>query len=561
MKIPHRKKELERFYQKHFPEEPNAKESSLQLSDDAVIKLCRGASNSSKFDALFERGDTSFYDADDSRADLALVSMLAFYTQDEAQLERIFSDSALGQRQKWTQRADYRRRTIEKALRGLLETYTPLSKNGHQKNKEHITGDVGVLFSNVAPERVGWLWHSRIPRGKLTLVDGDPGTGKSSATTDLAARVSTGKAWPDGSKCEAGGVVIMSAEDGLADTIRPRLDAAGADPGRVLSLATISEDGYDRLPSVPDDLDIIRRGVERVSASLVVIDPLMAFLSGDVNSHKDQDVRRALAPLARLAEDTGAAIVVVRHLNKASGGNPIYRGGGSIGIIGAARSGLLVAKDPEDERRRVLASIKSNLAPPAPSLAFVLTEADNGAVRVDWKGESSLDAAALLSAPVDQEEKSVLDEAMEFLRDALVRGPVWSVQVKKDARNAEVSEATLRRAKTMLKVRSTKEADGSWSWSLPDAQGVHFEHEGSQASQDEHLEHLEHLPIDKPNLRGQQEQGVQHAQGAQHTQGSKNGNNRPLTEEEVQQARALIREGMAPHMARAEILKNAEEGS
>lgn len=139
MKIPHRQKELERFYQKHFPKEPSAKESSLQLSDDAVIKLCRGASNRSKFGALFELGDISSYDGDDSRADLALASMLAFYTQDEAQLERIFSDSALGQRQKWTQRQDYRRRTIEKALSGLVETYTPLSKNGHQKNKEHIT--------------------------------------------------------------------------------------------------------------------------------------------------------------------------------------------------------------------------------------------------------------------------------------------------------------------------------------------------------------------------------------------------------------------------------------
>jgi RecA-family ATPase len=136
---------------------------------------------------------------------------------------------------------------------------------------------------------------------------------------------------------------------------------------------------------MPEDLDVIRRGIERVDAKLVIVDPLMAFLSGDVDSHRDQDVRRALALLAKLAEETGAAILVVRHLNKTGGGNPLYRGGGSIGIIGAARSALLVAKHPEDERRRVLAPLKSNLAEPAPSSMFMLTQAANGAVRVEWK--------------------------------------------------------------------------------------------------------------------------------------------------------------------------------
>jgi hypothetical protein len=147
-----------------------------------------------------------------------------------------------------------------------------------------------------------------------------------------------------------------------------------------------------------------------------VIDPLMAFLSGDVNSHRDQDVRRALAPLAKLAEETGTAVVVVRHLNKGSGDNPLYRGGGSIGIVGAARSALLVAQHPEDEGRRVLASLKSNLAKPAPSLAFMLAEAANGAVKVEWKGETPLDAAALLAAPADDEGQRQLAS----LRDAVV---------------------------------------------------------------------------------------------------------------------------------------------
>ncbi|MEJ7872821.1 MAG: AAA family ATPase, partial [Rubrobacteraceae bacterium] len=247
------------------------------------------------------------------------------------------------------------------------------------------------MLSDVKPERVRWLWDGRIVLGKLNLVDGDPGTGKSAATTDLAARVSVGKPWPDGSECRAGGVVLLSAEDGLADTIRPRFDAAGGDPSKAVAVSTVPDaEGNERQIAIPDDLPTIEAAIERVGALLVVVDPLMAFLPGDVNSHRDQDIRRALAPLARLAERTGAAVVVVRHLNKGVGGNALYRGGGSIGIVGAARSGLLIAKHPEDESRRVLASIKSNLAAPAPSLVFELASTETGAVRVDWKGESGL---------------------------------------------------------------------------------------------------------------------------------------------------------------------------
>jgi hypothetical protein len=256
---------------------------------------------------------------------------------------------------------------------------------------------------------------------------------------------------------KAGGVVILSAEDGLADTIRPRFDAAGGDPARAIALSTIPDaEGNERQIAIPDDLHVIEAAIERVGAVLVVIDPLMAFLSGEVNSHRDQDVRRALAPLARLAERTGAAVAVVRHLNKASGGNALYRGGGSIGIVGAARSGLLIAKHPEDDGRRVLASIKSNLAPPAPSLVFGLASTESGAVRVDWKGESNLDAAALLSAPTDHEERSALSEAQEFLREVLADGPLPASDVKQEADSAGIAKRTLDRARPSLGVVSER---------------------------------------------------------------------------------------------------------
>jgi RecA-family ATPase len=335
--------------------------------------------------------------------------------------------------------------------------------------------EVGTLLSEVEPEQVSWLWPARIPKGKLTVLDGDPGLGKSATTVDIAARLSSGLGMPDGSPCEAAGVVVCSAEDGLADTVRPRLDAAGGDPERVVSLATIpDEEGLERPISVPEDVPAIRRAIERVDAGLVIIDPIMAFLSGGTDSYRDQDVRRTLAALSALAEETGAAVVIVRHLNKSGGKNPIYRGGGSIGIIGAARSGMLVAKHPEDEDLRVLSMAKSNLAAPAPSLIFTLGEAENGAVQVAWLGETDLTAAELLGAPSDEQQPSAVEEAGEFLRTLLADGPVAQREVQSAAREAGISMATIKRAKEELGVDSVavrergKRGIQEWLWSLPE---------------------------------------------------------------------------------------------
>jgi hypothetical protein len=336
-------------------------------------------------------------------------------------------------------------------------------------------GEVGILLSDVEPEQVDWLWRGRIPKGKLTVVDGDPGLGKSAATVDLAARVSAGRDLPDDTPCETAGAVICSAEDGLADTIRPRLDAAGGDPEMVLSLATVpDEEGLERPISIPQDVPIIEEGIRRVQAVLLVVDPLMAFFGGGVDTYRDQSVRRALAALASLAERTGAAIVVIRHLTKSGGNDPIRRGGGSIGIIGAARSAMLVAKDLEDEDLRILSMSKSNLAAPAPSLIFTLEEADSGAVRVEWLGESELTAAELLGAPSDDQQSSAVEEAEEFLRSLLADGPVAQREVQAAASEAGIAMRTAKKAKEELGVQSVavreegKRGVQRWSWSLPE---------------------------------------------------------------------------------------------
>jgi hypothetical protein len=322
----------------------------------------------------------------------------------------------------------------------------------------------GTLLSEVEPEQVEWLWPGRLPFGKLAVLDGDPGLGKSVVTLDVAARVSAGLELPDGQPCEPAGVVLLSAEDGLGDTIRPRLDAAEADTERIFALSTTFEvKGDERTISLTKDLSTIERAIDRVGAGLVVVDPLTAFLSEKTDSYKDQDMRRALAPLAALAERTRAAILIVRHLTKAAGGNTLYRGGGSIAIIGAARSGLVIAQDPEDPKRRILAANKHNLSRPATSLTFRIEEASNGAARVERGGISTLTARDILKESVDPEQKSALSEAKEFLTQELAEGPVAAEEVQEDARGAGVSERTLKRAKREMGVGSRKRGE-VWYW-------------------------------------------------------------------------------------------------
>lgn len=337
-----------------------------------------------------------------------------------------------------------------------------------------------VRVADVAPEHVEWLWQARVPLGKVTVLDGDPGLGKSTVTLDLAARVSTGTPMPDEQeRSDPAAVLMLSAEDGLADTIRPRLDAAGADVTRVHVLGEVVVDGAARLPEIPSDLSLIEREVQLLGARLVVIDPLMAYLTDRVDSRSDHHIRRALSPVAALADATGAAVVVVRHLNKSGGGKAIYRGGGSIGIVGAARSALLVAQDPDDEGRRIVAPMKSNLAAPPPALAFRLVPDEvHGCARVKWDGRTDHNADQLLASPLDDEEKSAVDECAAMVRDLLITGPLPSKEVQRAARDADFSDSTLKRAKARLGVKGRQRAGetgrrGSPGWEcyLPESEG------------------------------------------------------------------------------------------
>lgn len=265
-------------------------------------------------------------------------------------------------------------------------------------------------LADVEPEPVSWLWPGRLPLGKLVTLDGDPGLGKSTLATDIGARTTTGADWPDGSVCGyPGAVLVMSAEDGLADTVRPRFDAAGADVSKVYAIEgvpVITEDGTRVLrPPTMADITGLEEGITATGARLLTIDVVMAYLPTGVDAHKDQDVRRVLSALATLADKTRCTVLMLRHLNKAPGRDPLYRGGGSIGIVGAARAGLLVARDPGDENLRILASVKSNLGPAAGSLSYRLLDApEHGCARIEWQGTSNHTAHTVLAEPHRDDE-------------------------------------------------------------------------------------------------------------------------------------------------------------
>jgi len=331
-------------------------------------------------------------------------------------------------------------------------------------------------LSDVTPERVQWLWPGWLPIGKLVILDGDPSVGKSTLTADWAARVSTGTPWPDGSECLAGDVLLLSAEDGLGDTIRPRLDAAGGNAERIHALESVTyvaEDGTTRARAFNlSDVAALERTVSEHRPRLVLIDVLMAYMPGKVDSHKDQDVRTVLGELARIADRYGCCIVALRHMNKSAGTRALYRGAGSIGIVGAARVAMLAGHDPTDEtgERRVLAVFKSNLAAIPDAMSYRLTSApEHGCARIEWTGSSPLKADGLLAAQSgDAEEMREIDAwLLDYIEHA--GGEAKARDVINDGKTAGFTEDAIKRARKRLRIRTERNGFGKGSvvaWSI-----------------------------------------------------------------------------------------------
>lgn len=350
-----------------------------------------------------------------------------------------------------------------------------LARRAPEWQPEPDDGDILSIMpiADVEAEEVTFLWHDRIPRGKLTIEDGNPDVGKTCIAIDISARLSSGRKMPyDDEQRPPGSVLFLTSEDGLGDTIRPRLDAAGADLDRVHVL-----DCDETFPTIPKSVDILQRTIEQYRIELVVLDPLVAFLDPSVDVYRDASVRQALSPLVACCASTGTAVLSIRHLNKNIGGSAITRGGGSIAFVATARSALVAGRDPDDPTRAVLAQVKGNLGPRVPSLSYRIVGCGNSC-RVEWLGESSYAADDLLATPGSPHKK--LEEAVDFLETKLTDGPRPVSDITTKAMEEGITPATLRRAEKELDLVKHKSGfRGGWLWELPnlsDNRDAHAQH-------------------------------------------------------------------------------------
>ena len=310
-----------------------------------------------------------------------------------------------------------------------------------------------VLMADVDPVEVEWVWHPYIPRGKLTLLEGDPGQGKSWITLAISSALSLGHGLPgQGKSRPPGRVLIMTAEDGLDDTVRPRLDAMEADVTRIYACESV--DPFDE-----EGLDLLENRAAKLDPDLIIVDPLVAYIGSRVDIHRANETRAILARLAAIADQTPSAILAVRHLNKSSGGKAIYRGLGSIDFTAAVRSVLLVGQDPEDTASGAVVHIKSNLAPKGESFGYRLTPKDGFA----WTGPSTLTADELLGT---SDGSGSVDE---FLLAELAEGPRPSTEIFDAGLEQGFARRTLQRAKKRLNVTAERDGFGTggrWLWNL-----------------------------------------------------------------------------------------------
>lgn len=352
-------------------------------------------------------------------------------------------------------------------------------------------------LADVAVERLEWLWKPLLPVGRPVSLEGNPGVGKSNVVLKIAAHLTTGRAFPTVGEATAPQrpfapctVGLLGAEDDAADTVRPRLEVNGGDASRFyLFEGWRHPDGTRGLLTL-QDLRLLQTLLEQYHLALLVVDPLQAFFGRGLDMNHANETRPVLADVAALCKEHRCTILYVRHLAKMHKEQAIYAAIGSIDISAHVRSALLVGGDPDNPARRILAHHKASNAPEAESLAFTLTSveremfrADETAVmveasRVDWDGLSPLKAEDLLQprkSDDEQEDKSALEQAKEFLQELLQAGPVLAKEVHAAAKDAGVEMSTLRRAKVGMQVHvRRREQEGipqpkwPWEWRFSD---------------------------------------------------------------------------------------------
>ena len=309
-----------------------------------------------------------------------------------------------------------------------------------------------IKMSDVQSQEIEWLWYPFIPYGKLTIVQGDPGDGKTTLALNIAAKLSRGESLDEEMKIseEPINIIYQTAEDGLADTVKPRLELADADCERILVIDESSE-----ALSMADER--LEEAIKLTNAKLLILDPIQAYLGAGTDINRANEARDMTKKLGALAEKHKCAVLLIGHMNKASGTKASYRGIGSIDFFAVARSVLLVGRIEGEESLRAVVQIKNNLAAFGNSKAFELSEEG-----FRWIGDYDISADEVLGGIAPKANK--LDQAKRLLLE-LAEGTnrMQSKDIFEIAKEEEISKRTLENAKRELNI-SAKKINNTWYW-------------------------------------------------------------------------------------------------
>lgn len=310
-------------------------------------------------------------------------------------------------------------------------------------------------YSNVIPKEVEWLWYPYIPLGKLTVIQGDPGDGKSTFVLNVIAQLTSGQPMPDGFIPTCSRVAVYQcAEDGMADTIKPRLEQAGARCDQVAyivddNIALTLEDG--RIETV----------IQETGASVFIVDPIQAFIPPDSDMLSATKMRSILRKLAATAEKYSCAVILIGHMNKGNGANPLYRGLGSIDIAAIARSVLMISRDQVNPALRYMYPIKSSLASEGPAIAFSF-KAGGG---LEWHGQYEINTSELIERSTVRKSKS--EKARAKMLQLLRANDMSAKEVYSVLSQIGIGSRTVEKVKKELQIETYRAGD-CWYWRLPE---------------------------------------------------------------------------------------------